>query len=133
MRVLKALCSLAAMCALPLGGASVRAADAAQLIQGQWRHPESSCEEASVTITVDGDRIAFRWMAEGQPEREVEIERIESVTRSVVQTTILEAFGEDQEDRPGDRYRYVVDGDRLVIESLSGAGSQLVLRCAASV
>lgn len=109
-------------------------ADALQDIEGQWHHPQDRCEDASATISVDGDRIRFDWVWEGGAKGQVEVERVDSVLESEIRTTALETSGDNQEDRPGDRFRYTVVGDRLTIESLSGKfDPQVVHRCALSV
>jgi hypothetical protein len=103
-------------------------------IEGQWHHRGDRCEDASATITVDDGQIRFDWVWEGGAKGQVEVERVDSVLEGEIRTTALETSGDNQEDRPGDRFRYTVTGDRLTIESLSGKfAPQVVYRCALSV
>jgi hypothetical protein len=103
-------------------------------IQGQWHHPQERCENASATITVEGDRIRFDWVWEDGAKTQLEVERVDRVLDGQILTTAIETAGDEQKDLPGHRFRYTLDGDRLTIESLSGTfAPQLVLRCALSV
>lgn len=103
-------------------------------IRGQWHHPHERCEEASATITVEGERIRFDWVWESGAKSQVEVERIDSVHENQIVTTAIETSGDEQKDLPGHRFRYTLDGDKLTIESLSGTfDPQIVFRCALAV
>jgi hypothetical protein len=96
------------------------AGPALDALDGRWT-PTHCADPATGTWTVLGNRIRFFWPADRNSEALEEVVREDT---DVVETVVV-----FPDNAKGERYRYSIVGDDVLIDNLSNGQQQVVHRC----